>query len=154
MVENNLQKDLQDHANLNMLTHKKNDYGVLNRKNVVEMVLPESATVNFSRGGGYHGRYTIVVQYDELFWLTLGSYGSCSGCDAFANAKMQDRNWDGENSTEHLEEEVERMLRDAYAFENLRDADDYINKKNRHSSEYTDDYPRINNGKLVVKEDD
>jgi hypothetical protein len=143
MVENNLQKDLQDHANLNKLSHNKNDYGVLNRKNIVEMVLPDSATVNFKRNGGHHGKYTIAVQYDGLWWVTLGSYGSCSGCDAFANAKMEDRNSDGENSTKHIEEEVERMLRDAYAFENRSDVDEYIKKKNCRLSEYSDDYPRL-----------
>lgn len=79
--------------------------------------LPESASVQFRKEGGYDGKLAFVIRLDGYLWIFNDYYGSCSGCDSFLANK-----WDYTRD----------MLRKAYCFPDEHAAHQYV--------ESTDDY--------------
>lgn len=83
------------------------------REEAINNALPDDALVSFKRSGRYQGEYALVVLLDDCIWVETGSYGSCSGCDAFQR---------------HREEEAKRILRDAYCFKREEDLETWMDE--------------------------
>lgn len=100
-----IKKDLIDWADSGKLAREHN------RASALEAVLPEDARVHYEKSGGYQGDLVLIIECADYIWVHLDSYGSCSHCDAF----LSDReNW------------TEKMLREAYCFETVSDAREYL----------------------------
>jgi hypothetical protein len=97
-----LQRDLIDYADIDTVDW----VSVQGREQAVKAALPERSEVVFKRSGGYQGYYAFVVLLDGFLWVDTGSYGSCAHCDEYIG---------------HEKEEIQRLLWDAYCFDNIND---------------------------------
>ena len=106
-----IQKDLIDYGRI------PTSVDAFNRAGWVEAALPEEASIQFRKSGGYTGVFVFVIRLNGYIWLFNDYYGSCSHCDSFID---REKEW------------TENMLRSAYCFESEEDALQYL--------EETDDF--------------
>jgi len=104
-----IKNDLIDYADMNGF----HNYTGHKRDDAIRHVLPDSATLFSEYRGSYQGELVLLIECDGYVWLHFDYFGSCSHCDPFLD---NEKSW------------TEKMLREAYCFENSDDLRTYLDE--------------------------